>query len=310
MITRRRFIARTGALGLGAGCTLALGISPGRSEPPLYRISLAQWSLHLRLLGRSKPVLDNLDFAATAHEMGFEAVEYVNTFFKKRAQDETYLGEMRKRARDHGVSSLLIMVDGEGDLGDPDAGRRRRAVERHHRWVDAAKFLGCHSIRVNARSKGSPDEQMKLAADGLRQLCEYGDRNAIDVIVENHGGLSSNGKWLAATIRKVDHARCGTLPDFGNFRVAADEHYDRYQGVRELMPFAKAVSAKSHDFDEHGNEIHTDYRKMMRIVIDSGYRGWVGVEYEGKALDEAEGIRRTKTLLERVRDEITRERKR
>lgn len=310
MITRRRFIERSGALALGAGCTLALGGLPDGSEPPLYQISLAQWSLHLRLLGRAKPALDNLDFAATAHQMGFEAIEYVNTFFKKRARDEVYLGEMKQRARDHGVKSLLIMIDGEGDLGDPESERRRRAVEKHRPWVDAARFLGCHSIRVNARSKGSPEEQMKLAADGLRQLCEYGDEKEIDVIVENHGGLSSNGKWLAATIRKVDHPRCGTLPDFGNFQVAAGKHYDRYLGVRELMPFAKAVSAKSHDFDAQGNETHTDYRKMMKIVVDAGYRGWVGVEYEGKALDEAEGIRRTKVLLEKVRDEITAERKR
>lgn len=193
------------------------------------------------------------------------------------------------------------MCDGEGALGDPDDTKRTQAVENHYRWVTAAAFLGCHSIRVNAQSTGAFEEQQRLAADGLRRLTEFGAQHNINVIVENHGGLSSNGAWLAGVMRAVDHPRCGTLPDFGNFRVADDEWYDRYQGVRELMPFAKAVSAKSHDFDDQGNERHTDYMRMMRIVLDAGYRGWVGIEYEGDELPEPEGIRATKVLLERVR---------
>ena len=170
--------------------------------------------------------------------------------------------------------------------------------------MDAAIFLGCHSIRVNAQSSGSRDEQRKLAADGLRQLVEFAAPKEINVIVENHGGLSSDGSWLASVMRTVNHARCGTLPDFGNFRVDDDTWYDRYLGVTELMPFAKAVSAKSHDFDEQGNEKHTDYRRMMRIVLDAGYDGYVGIEYEGGRLSEKEGILATKKLLERVRAEF------
>jgi sugar phosphate isomerase/epimerase len=231
-------------------------------------------------------------------------VEYVNQFFKDKSKDKKYLAEMKKRAKGSGVKGLLIMIDGEGNLGEPNENTRSKAIENHYKWVDAAKFLGCHSIRVNARSKGSYDEQVKLATDGLSRLTEYGYKRGINVIVENHGGLSSNGKWLATVIKNVNHARCGTLPDFGNFRLKGDKWYDRYQGVRELMPFAKAVSAKSHDFDDKGNETKTDYLKMMKIVKAARYRGWVGIEYEGGRLSEDEGILATKKLLEKVRKEL------
>jgi sugar phosphate isomerase/epimerase len=267
----------------------------------LFEISLAEWSLHQTLF---KKAMDPLDFAKVAkHDFGITAVEYVNQFFKDKAQDQNYLGELKKRAADEGVKSLLIMIDGEGQLGNADNAERTKAVENHYKWVEAAKFLGCHSIRVNAASSGSYDEQLERAADGLRRLTEFGASHGLNVIVENHGGLSSNGKWLAAVITKVDHPRCGTLPDFGNFNLGNGKEYDRYQGVTELMPFAKAVSAKSHDFNEQGDEIHTDYRKMMQIVLDAGYRGYVGIEYEGQKLSEPEGIRATKALLERIRTE-------
>jgi len=269
---------------------------------PLFRISLAQWSLHRNLQSGK---LDNLEFAQVAkNEFGIEAVEYVNSFFKDKATDRVYLADMKQRCEDSGVESLLIMCDGEGNLGDPNEVARKKAVENHFRWVDAAKFLGCHAIRVNAASSGSYEEQIKLAADGLRQLSEFAAPKGISVIVENHGGLSSNGAWLAKTIETVNLKNCGTLPDFGNFNIGGGKTYDRYQGVQELMPFAKAVSAKSHDFGEAGKEIHTDYTRMMKIVLDAGYRGWVGVEYEGGKLDEYAGIKATKALLESVRDQL------
>lgn len=272
-------------------------------DDDVFRISLAEWSLH-RTLNAGQ--LDNLEFPVTARrEFGIGAVEYVNQFFKDRATDREYLQSLRQRCSDHGVTSLLIMCDGEGALGDPDGRARTTAVENHYRWVEAAKFLGCHSIRVNAQSQGTPDEQRGRAADGLRRLTEFADGHEINVIVENHGGISSNGSWLASVIELVDHPRCGTLPDFGNFRIRDDEWYDRYQGVTELMPYAKAVSAKSHAFDEQGNETEIDYERMMRIVLDAGYRGYVGIEYEGDDLTEAEGIRATRRLLERVREALT-----
>jgi sugar phosphate isomerase/epimerase len=278
----------------------------GFSEEPLFRISLAEWSFHRALFSGA---LNHLDFATRARkDYGLDAVEYVNQFFMDKAPDEGYLREMRSRADGEGVRSLLIMCDGEGDLGNPDAKERRLSVENHRKWVEAARSLGCHSVRVNARS--NPDlpyeEQEELAADGLRLLCELADPHGIAVLVENHGGLSSNGAWLAGVMKRVAHPRIGTLPDFGNFRLreTPEEWYDRYQGVRELMPFARAVSAKSHDFDESGRETKTDFLEMMRIVLDAGYRGYVGIEYEGERLSEAEGVEKTKALLLRVREEL------
>ena len=268
----------------------------------VFKISLAEWSLHRALQSKE---IDHLDFYSVAKkEFDISAVEYVNTFFFNKARDATYLKEMKTRADDLSVKSLLIMCDNEGNLGDPDDSKRKTAVENHYKWAEAAKFLGCHSIRVNARSEGSYDEQIELAADGLRRLAEFGDSIGINTIVENHGGLSSNGKWLSAVMEKVDHPRMGTLPDFGNFRLDDEEWYDRYQGVRELMPYAKAVSAKSHEFDSDGNEINTDYYKMIKIVLDAGYNSYVGIEYEGTAHSEMEGIRLTLELLKKVRASI------
>jgi sugar phosphate isomerase/epimerase len=276
------------------------------SEPavhePLFRISLAEWSLHRALRAGE---LDHLDFARVAvQDYGCEGLEYVNTFFFDKAEDQAYLAEMKMRAEDLGVPSLLIMCDSEGRLGDPDEAARTRAVENHYKWLAAAEYLGCHSIRVNAASEGSYEEQQQLAADGLRRLCEQGDRHGLNVIVENHGGLSSNGAWLTGVMQLVDHPRCGTLPDFGNFDIRRELSYDIYEGVAELMPYAKAVSAKSHDFDEQGNETEKDYERLMRIVLDAGYRGYVGVEYEGQNLPEPEGIIATRELLERVREQL------
>lgn len=305
---RREFLKTSAALtaGLSAGLWTASASGAHRAAP-IYKISLAEWSLHRALFDGD---LDHLDFAQTAkQDFGIAAVEYVNQFFMDKANDKAYLREMKKRADGEGVHSLLIMCDGEGALGDPDPKKRQQAVENHHKWVEAAQFLGCHSIRVNAETQevGSFDEQMQRAADGLRQLCEFADDYGINVIVENHGGLSSHGEWLTGVMEQVDHPRVGTLPDFGNFQVREGETYDRYKGVRELMPYAKAVSAKSHAFNEAGEETNIDYERMMRIVLEAGYRGYVGVEYEGDGLSEREGIRATKQLLVTVRDQLSSE---
>lgn len=302
-LSRRGFFEKTAAMfpavALARTSILLTGLQACRTREPLFSISLAEWSLHRTLNAGD---LDNLDFPQTARDdYGLNAVEYVNSFFKDRARDSSYLSELKTRADDNGVKSLLIMCDGEGALGDPDDGARTTAVENHYKWVEAAQYLGCHSIRVNAQSQGTPEEQRDLAVDGLRRLTEFAAPFAINVIVENHGGISSNGAWLSSVISAVGHNRCGTLPDFGNFRIQEDQWYDRYQGMTELMPFAKAVSAKSNVFDEDGNERNTDYARVLRIVLDSGYRGYVGIEYEGTELSEPEGIRATKALLERTR---------
>jgi sugar phosphate isomerase/epimerase len=318
---RRWFLKSAAGAAAGAGLVTlgcgGAGDSAGSSSPgetgdaaapadsgaaPLFRISLAEWSLHRALRAGE---LDHLDFARVARqEYGCDGLEYVNTFFFDKAEDETYLDEMKMRAADQGIPSLLIMCDSEGRLGDPDDAARTQAVENHYKWLSAAEFLGCHSIRVNAASEGDYEEQQRLAADGLRRLCERGDQHGLNVIVENHGGLSSNGQWLVGVIELVDHPRCGTLPDFGNFDLGDGERYDIYRGVAEMMPYAKAVSAKSHDFDEAGNETEKDYERLLRIVLDAGYRGYLGVEYEGERLPEPEGIIATRTLLERVREQL------
>lgn len=299
--SRRSFLKTCTA---AAAAAAAPGILRAADQKqPLYKISLAEWSLHRTIRGGK---LDNLDFArVTREEFDIEAIEYVNQFFKDKAKDSRYLAELNKRAADHDVKQLLIMVDGEGQLGAADEAERKTTVDNHKKWVDAAKQLGCHSIRVNAASSGSYEEQQQRAADGLRRLSEYAQPLGLNVIVENHGGLSSNGQWLADTIRMVGMDNCGTLPDFGNFTVdhQSGETYDRYKGVEELMPFAKAVSAKSYGFDDSGNETTIDYSRMMGIVLDHDYHGYVGIEWEGDEPDEFEGIRLTKQLLERVREQ-------
>ena len=333
MLTRRKFLKNSAAITGGVsivGLSSAAISGCSSSKDPLFKISLAEWSLNKSIFGKSRQLgweefaklladdpdallqgdVKHLDFAKVARQdFGIGAVEYVNTFFFNKATNKNYLKEMKTIANGEGVKSLLIMCDAEGALGDPAAAARTNAVENHYKWIDAANYLGCHSIRVNAQSEGGYDEQIKLAADGLSQLTEYGTKYDINVIVENHGGLSSNGKWLSGVMDMVNHPRCGTLPDFGNFYLGSweekgNEWYDRYVGVEELMPYAKAVSAKSHNFNEDGTEKDTDYSKMMKIVLDAGYRGYVGIEYEGPDLSEMDGIAATKKLLEKVRGEL------
>ncbi|MEI7578053.1 MAG: TIM barrel protein [Armatimonadota bacterium] len=287
-MNRRDFL--TGTLAFGAASLLPA------AEPkagPWFKISLAEWSLHRTIFGGE---MTNLDFPKVAREKyGIDAVEYVNQFFKDKAKDEKYLAELKQNCKDNGVKSVLIMCDGEGATGDPDAAKRTQAVENHYKWVDAAKFLGCHSIRVNAQSRGTREEQAKLCADGLARLGDYGAKVGIGVIVENHGGISSHGDWLADVMRRVNMKNVGTLPDFGNFY-----EYDRYQGVEDLMPFAKGVSAKSNDFGPDGNELNMDYYRLLDIVKQAGYRGRIGIEYEGNRLSEHHGILKTKAILQEV----------
>lgn len=292
-----------------AGVAVAALPAAAQTKDAPYKISLAQWSHNKAFFGRpGVEKKDPLQFAAiAAKEYGIIAVEYVNQFYKDKKKDGAYLTDLKKVADDNGVKSVLIMCDGEGNLGDPDEGKRKTAVENHKRWCEWAKFLGCHSIRVNAASdwKRGREETAKLAADGLVKLGEFTATHDIYTIVENHGGLSSDGAWLADVMKRAGHKYVGTLPDFGNFRVDNTTNYDRYKGVDELMPFAKGVSAKSHDFDAQGNETHTDYRKMMDIVVKKHkYHGFVGIEYEGGKIGEAEGIRATKKLLEAVAAEM------
>ena len=290
--SRRNFIKKTGHLALGIG---ALGWTSCNNDSTktkdsqekttdsesakemFFKISLAQWSLHQSLGRRDKPaIMDNLDFAEKTKSFGINAVEYVNQFFKDKAEDTKYLNEMLKRSDDNAIKNLLIMIDREGDLGDTDTKKRMQAVENHYKWVDAAKYLGCHSIRVNARGEGTAEEVGKAAVEGLGKLAEYGAKAGLNVIVENHGGYSSDGSWLAGVMKQINMDNCGTLPDFGNFCLERDKdwsclkEYDRYKGTKELVPYAKAIRAKSNDFNEPGDKIDTDYLQILQIVKDFG----------------------------------------
>ncbi len=290
-LNRREFLVGAFAL---VPAAKVLALNANHFARPWFEISLAEWSLHRTIFSGK---MTNLDFPRVAkQDFGIDAIEYVNQFFKDKAIDKSYLKDLKDRCKSEGVKSVLIMCDGEGATGDPDQAARMKAVENHYKWVDAARFLGCHSIRVNAYSKGTPEEQARLCADGLAKLGEYASKQNINVIVENHGGLSSRGDWLTGVMQKVNMKNVGTLPDFGNFY-----EYDRYKGVEEMMPFAKGVSAKTHDFGPYGDELFVDYTRLLGIVKAAGYRGRIGIEFEGDRVSEADGIRLTKALLERVR---------
>ena len=301
--TRRKFLKTTAGLGLLSvtPMNLLFGADPADL---FFKISLAEWSLHKTLFAGE---LTNMEFPGKAkNEFGISAVEFVNQFFKDKAQDTAYLTELKQRCGDLGVTCVLIMIDGEGQLADQDKKKREEAVENHYKWVDAAKFLGCHSIRVNAAGEGTYEEVQKAAVDGLGKLSDYGKKAGINVIVENHGGFSSNGNWLSGVMKEVNNPFCGTLPDFGNFCINASyengqrkclEEFNRYEGTKLLMPYAKGVSAKSYAFDQNGYETTMDYVKLLQIVKDAGYTGHVGIEFEGN-MPEAEGIIATKKLLE------------
>jgi len=288
---RRRFLAHSSM------AVAALSIQPfagaARKKELPFKISLAQWTINRELKSGE---IDNLDFAKVAHEHGIMAIEYVNQFFKDKAKDKSYLAEMKKRAADLGVKSLIIMCDNEGRIGDPDEKKRAQTVDNHRKWIDAASLLGCHSIRVNAGSAGSYQEQVGYAADGLSRLTSFGAEQGLNVIVENHGGLSSNADWLAEVITKVDHDRCGTLPDFGNFRISKDESFDSYRGIATLMKWAKGVSVKDKVWDDKGNQTALDYDRMLKIVLATGFRGYCGIEFGGYA-----NLEKSRLTLEQAR---------
>lgn len=297
----------TAAMGFGLS---GFAKSLGRREE-LYKISLAQWSLNSLLFSGE---MDNLDFPVLTKQHGIDAVEYVNQFFMDKAEDMNYLRELKNRCDSEGVTSVLIMCDGEGQLGASDADERVQTVENHKKWVEAARFLGCHSIRVNAYSDipwseetEAADEAKNLVSDGLRQLCDFADDFDIDIIIENHGGFSSNADWLVDVMDLTDHPRAGTLPDFGNFRIFSDDartlSYDSYVGTDKLMPYAKGVSLKPVVWDNNGNTYDLDYERMMNIVLSHGFHGYVGIEH-GTRGREWESIVEIRDTLIEVRNSL------
>ena len=310
MQSRRTFVRNTF---LSAGSLAMPSLLESFALPSGIKISLAQWSLH-RTLEAGK--LDNLEFPGVArNKYGIEAVEYVNQFFggkqldyKAAAKNTGYLNQLLQRSRDAGVYNHLIMVDNEGSLAIPKDEERLIAVDNHKKWIDAAKFLGCATVRVNLHGDGNSDDKHKASVDSLGRLGEYASTAGINVVVENHGSDSSNGKWLAGVMKAVGKPNVGTLPDFGNFCInhpwgqtqdPCSNMYDRALGVKEMLPFAKGVSAKTYDFDANGGQPKIDYPKLMDIVKLAGFKGYIGIEYEGFNENEDEGIRKTKALLEK-----------
>ncbi len=333
LLTAKVFAALLSVLILqacGSGSESSENNGETASADPDFQISLAQWSLHRKYFGdlqarggwqwfgktlRENPDAliqegeDPMEFPALAAEYGIKTIELVNTFYYGKANDMEYWRAFKQKCDEAGVSVGLIMCDALGNLGDADDAARTQAVQNHHAWVDIAKFLGAKTIRVNAAGNGTAEEVAANAVDGLSKLGEYGATQGVNVVVENHGGYSSNGAWLADVMKRVNMDNVGTLPDFGNFCIengpdGCVNEYDRYQGIEELMPYAKAVSAKTHMFDENGNETKSDFSRIMKIVKKSGFKGNIGIEYEGLQLSEDEGIKATKALLEKVFAEI------
>lgn len=289
-----------GATAWFCGCGVPKGSendgSPRRAWSP--RISLAQWTFHRTI---KSGALDPMDFAPyAAEQVGVRGVEYVSTFYRSMPLDGAWAHQLRQRAQGAGVESLLIMVDVEGMLGAPSAQVRREAVDAHRRWLDVASVLGCHSIRVNALGEGDAAAQVESCADGMSLLCEHAAKQGLWVLIENHGGCSCDGAWVAEVVRTSGAKNLGTLPDFGNFKCTDGSERDRYAGVEAMLPFARALSAKSHDFAADGSELHTDYARMLRLAQSANYAGWIGIEYEGKVLGEVDGARRTRDLLLRL----------
>jgi sugar phosphate isomerase/epimerase len=296
---RRSFLKNLGVLSAAAGLSSIMPLNAFSLErKEFFQISLAEWSFHKALFGGQ---MTNLQFPVKAKkDFGINIVEYVSPFFKKKETDPAYLKELLSITQGEGIQNHLIMVDGEGMLGDTDAKARQTAIENHYKWVNAAKVLGCKTIRVNAAGKGSKDEVKTAVVDGLGRLSEFSKQHNINVIVENHGGYSSDASWLSSVMKQVNSPFCGTLPDFGNFRISETETYDLYKGVSELMPFAKGISAKTFNFDDKGNEPNIDYTRLFKIIKDSNWTGIVGIEYEGDKLSEDEGIKKTLDLLKKV----------
>ncbi len=306
-MNRRNFIEQTSKaslalsiLGLSSCKIAANNTSITNNNELFFKISLAQWSFHRALRGNK---MDHLDFAAKSRSFGCEGLEYVNGFFKDKATDFTYLKEMQLRANSEGQKNVLIMIDGEGNLANPSKTERLKTIENHYKWVDAAHFLGCHAIRVNLAGGIDKADALKASIESLETLSNYAKKSNVNILVENHGGFSSDGTWMKNIFSQIKSKNCGTLPDFGNFCIEKGankeciEAYDRYQGIQELLPYAKAVSAKSYQFDAEGNETTIDYFKVLKMVKDINYNGFIGIEFEGSDVSEERGVELTRDLL-------------
>ena len=257
-----------------------------RTTPPL-RLSLAEWSLRREILDFQPR---HLELARVAKDVfGLDAIEYRSTFFADKATDFGYLGEMKKRQEDLGVRAVLIEVENEGPLGAQEDWDRWTAIDAHFKWLAAAAFLGCESVSVPAEGlvRGAP--YLDWMADSLQRLGGIAKPYGINVLVANRVGLACDGSWMAKLMDRTAVPWVGAHPHVGNVDLGGGKAYPRYQGVEEMMPFAKALSVR-------GGSSEIEFGKIAKLAAESNYARYVGIEWDG-AGDPREGTKRTIELV-------------
>ena len=287
-LSRRSFL-RDSAIASSA-LALPAAFAVAKDDPNRFQIGIQEYTFH-RMIGKT---LDHLDYPAfVKKELGITHVEYWNRPFNGKHTDKAYVGELAKRTADEGINNVLILVDIRDQLDAKDAAQRQRSIDAHKAWVDCAAQLGCIAIRVNCRSGGDKDENLKHAIEGVGALCDYAKNTPVKIVIEPHGGHSQDPDWLVAAMKGLDRKNAGILPDFNNYGS-----YDRYDAVTKSLPYAPAVCAKALKFDDKGNELNTDYFRMLKIVYESDYSGVISVEFEGRGVDPVEGSKKTMALIQ------------
>ena len=278
---------------------------------PEIKFSLAQWSYNRELFDGK---MNTFDFIKEAKSLGFDGVEYVNQFFKEKVDDFEYLDSLKQISSASGITNVMIMIDREGDLGDSDEGKRKDAVDNHKKWVDAAAYIDCNFIRVNAHGDGTAEEMKNACSESIIRLADYAANKDIHILIENHGGFSSDASWLLALLDQINHKNVSLLADFDNWCIEREDgklwgspcikEYDRQKGMRELLPHSKGISIKSFDFDKDGYESKMDYPALFKIMKQSKYNDFFAIEYEGHNLDSRTGVQKTKALADKMIDEL------
>jgi sugar phosphate isomerase/epimerase len=273
------------------------------SKPKLV---LAQWTFNKDLFAGK---MTTIDFVNKAAEMGFDGVEFVSQFIKDKVNDDAYLAELKLASETAGIKNTMISVDvSEAKLGSSDPDERDIATAKHKEWIVAASKLNCPTIRVNAHGDGTADEMMSAMFNSVKELANFGKSYNVGVTIENHGQYSSDGKWLSQLIGKLVPYGVGSVADFDNWCIEREggklwgtpciKEYDRYLGMKELLPTARSVSVKAFDFDEQGNAIKTDFKRMFQLIKEAQYDEYLAIEFEGHDMDPIEGIRKTLELVD------------
>ncbi len=269
-------------------------------------IGLSTWSLHRHMGPIKRQVVTDtgekhewteeypedvslLDFAGFARkEYGLTHLELIQMSFP--STEASYLKKLRSavEAAEAVIENVPIDV---GDICELAPERRAEHVRNIKSWMDVAAAIGSRAVRVNTGPSREGSDALALAVESCKRLAEHADKLGLNVLIENHGGISSDPQLLKQLIESVSTERMGACPDFGGFDEAI-----RYDGLQKIMPLAKLVHAKSYAFDEHGEETAIDYARCMQIVKNSGFSGVLSIEYEGDG-NASEGIKKTKELI-------------